>query len=38
MARTLIERGFDPERIVKIYNGMDFDRPEGEFDLSLIHI
>ena len=25
-------RGFDPERIVKIYNGMDFDRPEGEFD------
>lgn len=32
MARTLIERGFDPERIVKIYNGMDFDRPEGEFD------
>ena len=27
-----IERGFDPERIVKIYNGMDFDRPEGEFD------
>lgn len=32
MARTLIERGFDPERIVKIYNGMDFHRPEGEFD------
>lgn len=32
MARTLIERGFDPERIVKIYNGMDFKRPEGEFD------
>ena len=32
MARTLIERGFDPERIVKIYNGMDFDRPKGEFD------
>ena len=32
MARTLIERGFDPERIVKIYNGMEFNRPEGEFD------
>ena len=32
MARTLIERGFDPERIVKMYNGMDFHRPEGEFD------
>ncbi len=32
MAVTLIERGFDPERIVKIYNGMDFKRPEGEFD------
>lgn len=32
MARTLIERGFDPEHIVKIYNGMDFHRPEGEFD------
>ncbi len=32
MARTLIERGFDPERIVKIYNGMDFKRPEDEFD------
>lgn len=32
MARTLIERGFDPERIVKIYNGMDFHRPEGDFD------
>lgn len=32
MARILIERGFDPERIVKIYNGMDFHRPEGEFD------
>ncbi len=32
MARTLIERGFDPERIVKIYNGMDFKRPEGAFD------
>ncbi|MDO4270317.1 MAG: polysaccharide pyruvyl transferase CsaB [Eubacteriales bacterium] len=32
MARTLITRGFDPERIVKIYNGMDFKRPEGEFD------
>ncbi|WP_243114475.1 polysaccharide pyruvyl transferase CsaB [Agathobaculum sp. Marseille-P7918] len=32
MARTLIERGFDPERIVKIYNGMEFRRPEGEFD------
>ena len=32
MARTLIERGFDPERIVKIYNGMDFARPTGEFD------
>ncbi len=32
MARTLIERGFDPERIVKIYNGMDFKRPEGDFD------
>ncbi|MFQ9128442.1 MAG: glycosyltransferase [Butyricicoccaceae bacterium] len=30
MARTLIERGFDPERIVKIYNGMEFNRPEGE--------
>lgn len=32
MARTLIERGFDPERIVKIYNGMEFRRPEGDFD------
>ena len=32
MARTLIERGFDPERIVKIYNGMEFHRPEGDFD------
>ena len=32
MARTLIERGFDPERIVKIYNGMEFKRPEGNFD------
>lgn len=32
MARTLIERSFDPERIVKIYNGMDFHRPEGDFD------
>ncbi|HIX90673.1 MAG TPA: polysaccharide pyruvyl transferase CsaB [Candidatus Agathobaculum pullicola] len=32
MARTLIERGFDPERIVKIYNGMDFHQPEGAFD------
>ncbi len=32
MAVTLIERGFDPERIVKIYNGMDFKRPKGEFD------
>ena len=32
MARTLIERGFDPERIVKIYNGMDFARPTGDFD------
>ena len=32
MARTLIERGFDPEHIVKIYNGMDFHCPEGEFD------
>lgn len=32
MARTLIERGFDPERIVKIYNGMDFQKPEGLFD------
>lgn len=32
MARTLIERGFDPERIVKIYNGMEFKRPEGDFD------
>ncbi|MCB6365127.1 polysaccharide pyruvyl transferase CsaB [Intestinibacillus massiliensis] len=25
MARTLIARGFDPERMVTIYNGMDFD-------------
>ncbi len=32
MARTLIGRGFDPERIVKIYNGMEFHRPEGDFD------
>lgn len=24
MARTLISRGFDPERMVTIYNGMDF--------------
>ncbi|MDY3619422.1 polysaccharide pyruvyl transferase CsaB [Agathobaculum sp.] len=32
MARTLIQRGFDPERIVKIYNGMEFKRPEGAFD------
>ena len=32
MARMLIKRGFDPERIVKIYNGMDFKRPAGDFD------
>ena len=32
MARTLIERGFDPERIVKIYNGMEFKRPTDDFD------
>lgn len=32
MAKTLIERGFAPERIVKIYNGMDFKQPEGPFD------
>ena len=32
MARTLIARGFDPERIVKIYNGMEFRRPTGDFD------
>lgn len=25
MARTLISRGFDPERMVTIYNGMDFE-------------
>lgn len=32
MARTLIERGFDPEQIVKIYNGMEFHKPQGAFD------
>lgn len=32
MAKTLIERGFDPESIVKIYNGMTFVKPEGAFD------
>lgn len=32
MARTLIKRGFDPERLVTIYNGMDFDEPITQFD------
>lgn len=32
MARTLIARGFDPERMVTIYNGMEFGTPVGEFD------
>ena len=32
MARTLIERGFDPERTFKIYNGMNFGDPIGEID------
>ena len=27
MARTLISRGFDPEKIFTIYNGMDFGNP-----------
>lgn len=32
MARTLIERGFDPERMVTIYNGMEFGDPLQDFD------
>ena len=32
MARTLISRGFDPERVFKIYNGMNFGYPVGEID------
>lgn len=32
MARTLISRGFDPERVFKIYNGMDFGEPVGKLD------
>ncbi|MBR3866217.1 MAG: polysaccharide pyruvyl transferase CsaB [Butyricicoccus sp.] len=32
MARTLIGRGFDPERTFKIYNGMNFGDPVGEID------
>ncbi len=32
MARTLISRGFDPERTFKIYNGMNFGDPVGEID------
>lgn len=30
MARTLISRGFDPERMCVIYNGMDFTEPVPE--------
>lgn len=32
MAQTLIERGFDPEHLFTIYNGMDFRTTVGEFD------
>jgi glycosyltransferase involved in cell wall biosynthesis len=32
MAQTLISRGFDPERIFTIYNGMDFRYPIKNFD------
>lgn len=32
MARTLIDRGFDPERTFKIYNGMNFGDPVGVID------
>lgn len=32
MARTLISRGFDPERMCVIYNGMDFTEPIRDLD------
>ena len=32
MARTLISRGFDPERMCVIYNGMDFTAPVQGLD------
>jgi polysaccharide pyruvyl transferase CsaB len=32
MARTLIQRGFDPDRICTIYNGMDLESPLQNFD------
>lgn len=32
MARTLISRGFDPERMCVIYNGMDFTEPVKGLD------
>ncbi|MGM9613418.1 MAG: polysaccharide pyruvyl transferase CsaB [Butyricicoccus sp.] len=32
MARTLISRGFDPERMCVIYNGMDFTEPVQGLD------
>lgn len=32
MARTLIMRGFNPEKMMTIYNGMDFGEPVGAFD------
>ncbi len=32
MARTLVERGFDPERMCTIYNGMDLNEPVKKFD------
>ena len=32
MARTLISRGFDPERMCVIYNGMDFTSPVQGLD------
>lgn len=32
MARTLISRGFDPEKVFTIYNGMNFDHPLPKID------
>ena len=32
MAQTLIARGFDPEHLFTIYNGMDFGTRAGDFD------
>lgn len=32
MARTLVERGFDPDRMFTIYNGMDLTSPIQNFD------